>query len=365
MPPEAAPRVDVALCVDPLSLRRFRAVLRHLCVGLLDVAAQVRMVTSSPEAESLVLGSVQHVFYKELHWPLRRHRIGRVLRSLAGRVPNIVHGFSGRSFHVADTIARHFDAHLILHAVGMDGVEELDRPGGWPVGHVVAASRPIFEAIIEREAVERERLTLVRPGIIAGGGATCFTQPKRIPTILCTKQLNAASGVDLLLDALRLLRERGHRFMAFLTGSGPMEGALRKTAQSMGLASMVTFAEPMGEATRIMAGADVFVRPAIERALSVRSLQAMGAGMALVTVQGGAADAHIHEVTGLVCPDGRPINLAGAIERLLADHAFATTLATQAVRHIKEYHSVSSSCEALVRIYHDLSLRDKTLSVQQ
>ena len=365
MPSETTPRVDVALCVDPLSLRRFRAVLRHLCVGLLDAAAQVRMVTSSQEAESLVLGSVQHVFYKELSWPFRRHRMARVLQALAGRAPNIIHGYSGCSFGVADAIARHFDAYLILHAVGMDDVEQLDRPGGCAVGHVVAASGPILNTILEAEAAERNRLTLIRPGIIAGDGPTCFTRPNRVPTILCTSQLNRTSGVDQLLDALRLLRERGHEFMAFLTGSGPMEGALRTMAQSVGLASAVTFAEPMGEATQIMAGADIFVRPAIEQALSVRTLQAMAAGMASVTVRGGAADAHIHEVTGLVCHDGRPTSLAGAIERLLADRALATTLATQAVQHIKKHHSVSAACEALVRIYYDLSVRDKTLSVHR
>ena len=172
-----------------------------------------------------------------------------------------------------------------------------------------------------------------------------------------------ANGVDRLLEALRLLRAGGHDFMAFLTGSGPMEQALRRTAQSSGLAPVVTFAEPLGEAKQIMAGADLFVRPAIEGALSVRTLQAMGAGMALVTVRGGADDAYLHEVTGLVCPDARPTTLAAAMERLLNDRPFARTLATQAVQHIKKHHSISAMCEKLLQIYYDLSLRDKTLSV--
>ena len=65
-PSESPPQVDVALCVDPLTVRRFRAVLRHLCVGLVDAAAAVRLVTSSPEAESLVIGSTQLVVHRDL-----------------------------------------------------------------------------------------------------------------------------------------------------------------------------------------------------------------------------------------------------------------------------------------------------------
>ncbi len=360
---QAPPKADLALCVDPLSLRRFRAVLRYLCVGLLDVAAQVRLVTSSPEAESLMLGSVQQVFYRESFWPFRRHHLARVLQTLAGRAPNIVHGFSHRSLHMAVAIARRFNAHLVLHALGMDDAEAFARPRSCPIERVIAVSQPIFDAIAEGGAVERERLNLVRPGLLAGEGPTCFTQSQRIPTILCTSQLIPPNGVDRLLEALRLVREHGHDFMAFLTGSGPMEHDLRKTARATGLASAVTFAEPLGEAKQIMTGADIFVRPAIEGSPSVRTLQAMGAGMAVVTIQGGAADAYLHEVTGLVCPDARPTTLAAAIERLLIDHSFARTLATQAVQHIKQHHSVSAMCEALVQIYYDLSLRDKTLSV--
>ena len=362
-PSDALPKVDLALCVDPYSLRRFRAVLRYLCVGLLDAAAKVRLVTSSPDVESVMLGSVQHVFHRELCWPLRRRRLRHVLETLAARPPNIVHGLSERSFDLAGEAARHFDAHLILHAMDLRDVDALARPGGHPVDRVMAGSQPIFDAFIESGAVEPDRVVLVRPGIVAGDGATCFTQPQRIPTILCTSQLIPANGVDRLLEALRLLRASGHDFMAFLTGSGSMEHELRRTAQRSGLASVVTFAEPLGEAQQIMVGADLFVRPAVEGALSVRSLQAMGVGMALVTVQGGAGDAYAHEHTVLACPDAQPTTLAAALERLLNDRPFARTLATQAIQHIKKHHSISAMCEKVLQVYYDLSLRDKTLSV--
>jgi glycosyltransferase involved in cell wall biosynthesis len=362
-PADAPLPVDLVFCVDPLSLRRFRAMLRYMCVGLLDAAANIRLITSSPEAESLLLGSVQHVVHKPLTWPFRARRTHRLLGAIAGRAPNIVHAVSGRSYGLATTIARHFDAHVVVHCVGLDDVETLTQHAGQPVARVIAASRPIHDAVLEDTPVRQDRLALIRPGLISGDSPTCFVRPERIPTILCTSQLFPRSGVDRLLEALRILGERGHQFMAFFTGSGPMEGGLRKVAESAGLASAVTFAEPLGEAKQIMAGADLFVRPAIERALSIRSLQAMAAGMALVTVDGGAADAHINEVTGLVCPDSRPITLAMAIERLLTDHAYARTLASRAIEHMKRHHSVSAMCEALVRMCSDLSLRDRTLSV--
>ncbi len=361
--PKTPPKVDLALCVDPLSLRRFRAALRYLCVGLLDVSAQVRLVTASPETESLMLGSVRPVRYQEPPWPFRRFGQRRVLEALADRPPNIVHGVSGRSLEMAAAIARHFDAHLIMHALSMNDAEVLAHSGAYPVDQMIAGSQTIYDAIRERGVLEAQRIQLVRLGTLAGEGPTCFADSQRIPTILCTSRLNPAGRIDRLLEALRLLRKRGHDFMAFLTGSGPVEHVLRKATHNSGLSSVVTFAQPLGEAKQIMVGADIFVRPAVEQELSVRTLQAMAAGVAVVTVEGGAPDGHIHEVTGLVCPDGRPSSLAAAIERLLKDRAFARSLAAQAVQHIKQYHSVSAMCEALVQIYYDLSLRDETLPV--
>jgi glycosyltransferase involved in cell wall biosynthesis len=363
IPSDAPPKIDLALCVDPLSLRRFRASLRYLCVGLLDVSAQVRLVTSSPEAESLMLGSVRPVLYQDRSWPFRRYGQRRVLSALAGRVPNIVHGVSARALPIASAIARHFDAHLIVHVLSLDDVEELGRVEWQPIDCVVAASQPIYDAILEGRLVTPDKVQLIRLGTIASETPSCFLEPQRLPTVLCTNQLTTERRVDRLLDALRLLRERGHEFMAFLTGTGPLEHALRQRAQAAGLAPVVTFAQPLGEVRQIMGGADIFVRPAVERELSVRTLQAMAAGMAVVTVEGGAADAHLDGVTGLVCPDYRPISLAAAIERLLLDRAFARTLASRAVQHIKKHHSVSVMCDALMRIYYDLALRDQTISV--
>ncbi len=353
------------MCIDPVSLRRFRAVLRHMCVGLLDAALQLRLVSSSLEADSLMLGSVQQVYYKEPAWPFRRRRVRRLLEALAVRPPNVVHGLCKRSFELADVIARHFDVHLVLHVVSPEDAEALRRSGGLQPGQVIAASQPLLETIVAGETIEASRVTLARPGVISGEGPTCFTKPGRVPTILCTNQLNPGSGVGRLLEALRLLRRRGYEFMVFLTGSGPMESGLRRTVQSYGLASVVTFAEPLGEATQIMAGADIFIRPSVERMLSVRTLQAMSSGMAVITVRGGAADAYLHKVTGLVCPDGMPTTLAAALERLLDDHAFARALATGAVQHIKKQHSVSAMCDALIQVYQELLLQDKTLPVQE
>ncbi|MCP4590719.1 MAG: glycosyltransferase family 4 protein [bacterium] len=360
----AAPKVDLALCVDPRSLLRFRAVLRYLCVGLLDVAAQVRLVTSSPEAKSLVLGSVQHILCKEPRWPLYRNRLATLLHALDARTPNIVHGFSARSYEMAAAVARHFNAHLILHALSMDDADRLARTSQVEVDQIIAGSKPILDAILDPGTINPSTARIARPGILTGDGPTCFTHPERVPTILCTSQLIRVNGVDRLLEALASLRNQGHEFMAFFTGSGPMEPALRKRARTLDLAAVVTFSEPSGDAKQIMAGADIFVRPAPEDALSVRTLQAMGSGMAVITIEGGASDAYVHEHTGLICPDGQADTLATAIERLLNDHPFARKLASQAVGHVKQNHSVSAMCETAVQIYHDLVLRNQTLSVR-
>lgn len=355
-------KLDVALCMDEGALRRFRAALRHLCVGLIDAAVQVRVLTSSAEAEALSLGSVQIVRHPPLAWPRRVHTLGLLRNALEDRPPTTVHGFGVGGYEVASEIASEVNSDLVLHVLGLEDVRGLQLVSPDRMDWVVAASQPLLDRILALEGVRKDRVSLIRPGILAGDRATCFDEADRIPTVLCTRQLTPSCGVESLLEAVRILLGRGHEFLTFLTGSGPQEDALRRMVRGQKLTSAITFASPTADFRQILADADVFVRPAVENSLSVRVLQSLAAGTATIALDGGVGDACIDGETALVCPDDRPFTLAAAIERLLTAPAFARTLAANGVRHVKKHHSLSASCAALLAVYRDLALRGRTLT---
>ncbi len=71
-------------------------------------------------------------------------------------------------------------------------------------------------------------------------------------------------GVDLLLDALALLRARGGKVVADVIGTGPLESSLRERAQELGLDEMVRFhgfVADHRDVERLLADASIAVAP--------------------------------------------------------------------------------------------------------
>ena len=97
--------------------------------------------------------------------------------------------------------------------------------------------------------------------------------------------------------------------------------------------------------------------------LSAGPIHAMANGMAVIAVDGGAADCFVDGVTALVCPDNRAERLADAIERILDDRAFAVRLATGAINHIRQFHTISNMAEQTVERYRSLLARRRTYAI--
>ncbi|MHC4091493.1 MAG: hypothetical protein ACYSVY_14685, partial [Planctomycetota bacterium] len=119
--------VDVALCIDAEVYSRLWDVIRHLCVGLVDHTARVRLLSSSPAAEALTLGPIEMIIHPDLVWPLRRQRLGQIIEVLSTRPPTVVQAFSRGSFRVAQAVAEEFEIDLVLQVTAAADVRALDR----------------------------------------------------------------------------------------------------------------------------------------------------------------------------------------------------------------------------------------------
>jgi glycosyltransferase involved in cell wall biosynthesis len=113
-----------------------------------------------------------------------------------------------------------------------------------------------------------------------------------------------------------------------------------------------------------MMGADFYVEPTASQALTAAPLHAMANGMAVVAVEGGVADHFVDGVNAIVCADDSPAELAGAVEKLLADRPGAVELARAAIAHMKQHHPISAMVEQTLAVYQALVLRGKTLPLE-
>ena len=101
-------------------------------------------------------------------------------------------------------------------------------------------------------------------------------------------------------------------------------------AESLGLAEAVHFLGQRQDVPDLLNAMDIFVLPSYSEGVSLALLEAMAAGLPVIaTAVGGLPEVVEDGVTGLLIPPRDAEALAGALERLLADPAWARKLGDQ------------------------------------
>lgn len=363
-PNEQQPRCDVAICFDGDLLARFRPIIRHLSVGLIDHIGRLNLVSPAREVQALELGPVRALIHPALNWMNRKRALSTLHDALSATPPTVIHAISVGAFEIGQLLAESFDADLVYQVTAVADVEALAQLSPTARFTVICSSKPLLELCMQRGGCDEKDVKLVRPGVTCRDEPTCFVDQSRDPTILSTSAFVEEEGVASLIEAIRLLVDRGHQFLAFLLGAGPLEHSLRRLVRQLNLETVVTFAQPSGDVLKAMVGADVFVHPAAGTTISARSLQALGQGAAVVSVRGGVLDAMIEDHTAMLCKSGTPVDLADAIERLLTDRELARRLAQNAIEYLKAHHTMSRMAELTAEVYRDLLLEHATFRMR-
>jgi glycosyltransferase involved in cell wall biosynthesis len=146
--------------------------------------------------------------------------------------------------------------------------------------------------------------------------------PAGAPLLLFAGRLVTFKGIDHLLDALVLRKDRPQPHL-LLIGDGPHQASLQRRAAALGLSQRVTFAgpQPHAELPRYYAIADAFVVPSIaHETFSIASCEAMSCQRPVIgTRVGGLPEVVRDGETGYLVPPGDAGALAQRIGALLAD----------------------------------------------
>ena len=360
--------MSAVLFVGSDAFDRFGVIVRHLAVGLIDQAVHVRTASSDRRVEALQLGPVQPVLYRPLRRPWVQRRAGALLDALAQPVPTVIHALSADVYTTSAIVSDAFDADLLLQVSSRSDCEGATTVVTRRDPRFVAVSAPLVEILQRQHRIPRERIDLIRPGILASEKVACFLEAERIPSVLCTSALAKDSGIDHLLSALTILQARdlsGGSVLTFLLGSGPMESSLRRLVRELGLSASVTFAHPAGDVARAMESGDIFILPAAMDAFHVDTLQAMGAGMAVVTAPSGVCD-HLRDgETAIVCASCSAAGIADVLGRLLHDRSFARQIAEGAHAYVQAHHSMSAMAEGIGGVYRNLAMKRATFPIAE
>lgn len=351
---DAVKPIRAALVIDQLSFDRLGPIIGHLTVGLLDSISEILLITPAAAAQRLSLGPVRVIEHPRLRWPMRERITRRIIKRLAEHPPTLFHAISSRSFPLARELALEARRPLVGHILGTEDLHPRSQAAFDGMDKVIAASKPLVELSLERHLIEADRVVLIRPGLLPESAPSCFVRDDRIPTLLCMSALDSATGVDRLIQAVKILVAEKQDLMLFLVACGPAEGRLRKLVEREGLIKHVTFSQPMSDWITTMRAADVFVVPGDVDRVDLRLLHALAAGMAAVTGAMPNSDFVIDRRTVMVCPNPTSEALAKTIRQLLRDRAEARLLASRALKHCKQHHSLSDMAQKTADVYHEL-----------
>jgi glycosyltransferase involved in cell wall biosynthesis len=182
-------------------------------------------------------------------------------------------------------------------------------------------------------------------------------RPGETLRIVSVGRLNWAKGHQDLLAALRLLHGRGVAARLEILGEDDLGGtgfrrSLTARIEELGLGAAVALAGAVGEerVAAALAEAHLFALASHQEALSVAVMEAMAAGLPVVTTAvGGMRELVTDGVDGVLVPPRDPAALAEAIAALARDPARAIRLSMAARARVERDFGAERGAEAILR----------------
>jgi glycosyltransferase involved in cell wall biosynthesis len=173
-------------------------------------------------------------------------------------------------------------------------------------------------------------------------------QPPDIPHAVCTASgLVPKKGIPILMDAMRLLKQKGVDCRLTVIGSDP-DGILLEKYREQSTDIPVAFAGLIasGKTLGLVSSASFFVLPCVEAengdrdGIPVALTEAMGIGIPCISTEiSGIPELINSEVSGILVKPGSPGELADAMEKLISQPETAGKLGLEGRRKIISDHS--------------------------
>jgi glycosyltransferase involved in cell wall biosynthesis len=170
-------------------------------------------------------------------------------------------------------------------------------------------------------------------------------------------------GLDLLLEAYRIMKRQNKNVALRIAGPGDLE-PYRSQLADLADVSIDNRWIPEEEVGEVFRNIDIVVAPYRGASQSGVLATSGAAGIpAVVTPVGGLAEQVLHEETGIVAGDATPAAIAAALNRLVDDDALRLRCAKGAKKHATEVLSWSAIAAQFSAVLKMITPRRRTGAV--
>jgi glycosyltransferase involved in cell wall biosynthesis len=159
----------------------------------------------------------------------------------------------------------------------------------------------------------------------------------------------------MLVDAFHRGPGRDARARLVLAGEGKLRGELEKQVEQLGLQNKVAFLSVRADIPDLLAASDVFVLASDYEGQPLCVMEAMAAGLPVVSTKVGGIPELLNEgEEGFLVPPVDASGFAAAMRRLLDDSALRQRMGDAGARRAEAQFDVSRMARAYGDIYLDL-----------
>lgn len=178
------------------------------------------------------------------------------------------------------------------------------------------------------------------------------------PLVASLGRLVEQKGHDVFLNAFALLGKKVPSAQAVVVGDGPLKIVLENMASRPDMGGRAHVLPSRNDVCNILEAASILVIASRSESIPLLLYDAMAMARPIVaTAVGGIPEVLENGVNGLLVPPENPEALAAALERLLADPAFALSLGQRARQCVLDRYDIKHCVQEMQLTYSNLAGR--------
>ncbi|GCE17402.1 glycosyltransferase family 4 protein [Dictyobacter kobayashii] len=186
---------------------------------------------------------------------------------------------------------------------------------------------------------------------------------QRANTVVCVSKARWEKGLDVLLQAWRIVQEQKPDARLVIVGSGPVQPQLEQLAAALNIKESVEFAGLQSDVPGQLHRGLIGILPSRWEGMPNALLEAMGSGLACIATRvSGSEDVIEHGVNGLLVKSEDYEAMAQALLTLLQDPQLAKQYGAAASALIQRSYTLEHVLSLYTSIYQRLTTNNQQLS---
>ena len=248
----------------------------------------------------------------------------------------------------------------------LEGLQRLGKPAVRWTHALLLSARAVVVVLSSgmKDYLIAHDFSLPRMQLIPNGVDTTRFMPinaitppaEQAQVVVCVSRLSYEKGIDVLLQAWRIVHEQAPQALLVIVGTGPLQSQLERLAAALRIAESVEFAGLQHDVVSQLQRGGLAVLPSRVEGMSNALLEAMACGLPCVSTRvSGSEDIIQHGVNGLLVESEDYWGMAWALLTLLRDPVLARVYRRAARETIERHYSLEQVMDRYVALYQEVA----------